>query len=158
MQSVITQWPYLIRAFNHWMLDNSLTPYILVHADYDGVEVPRDFVSDGKIVLNISLTAVRNLELGCEFVLFDARFSGRSYHVVVPIRAVIAVFARESGEGITFLGEKYEFITGEKNIQEGDLEPVVTSGAESGAGEPGSDFLPLNRPPHHRSPHLKLVK
>ena len=108
MNGMTSRRPYLIRAFNDWILDNGLTPYLSVNAEYSGVEVPRDYVVDGQIVLNISPSSVRNLELGLEYVLFDARFSGRSYQIVIPVKAVLAIYARENGEGMAFLFDQQD--------------------------------------------------
>ena len=97
--------PYLIRAINEWILDNGLTPCISVNAEIDGVVVPREFIKDGEVVLNIDPSAVRNLEIGAEYVLFDARFSGRPHSIEVPVAAVIAIYARENGEGMLFVAD-----------------------------------------------------
>lgn len=94
--------PYLIRAVYEWIADNSLTPQIIVDAEFDGVQVPRQYVSDGRIVLNISGRAVRNLVLGNESIEFGARFGGVVSEVSVPVAAVQAVIARENGAGMSF--------------------------------------------------------
>ena len=92
--------PYLIRAIFEWAMDKDFTPHLLVDAELEGVVVPRQFVKDGAIVLNISPSAVRDLDIGEFDVTFNARFGGVPMHVVAPIRAVRAVYARENGEGI----------------------------------------------------------
>jgi stringent starvation protein B len=94
--------PYLIRAINDWALDNGLTPYLLVAADEPGVAVPRSFVKDGRIALDVSPMAVRDLNLDCDPIFFSARFGGKAYDIVIPARAVLAVYARENSEGIVF--------------------------------------------------------
>jgi stringent starvation protein B len=94
--------PYLIRAIHDWILDNDLTPHIVVKADVEGVRVPLEYVKDGQISLNISATAVNDLSLDNEWIMFDARFSGKSFHVSVPTSAVVAIFARENGAGMSF--------------------------------------------------------
>ena len=94
--------PYLLRAVYEWIADNELTPQIVVDAQNDQVQVPTTYVRDGKIVLNISPTAVRELSLGNEWVEFSARFGGRAFDVVVPIDAVLAIMARENGTGMSF--------------------------------------------------------
>ena len=94
--------PYLLRAIYEWIVDNSLTPYILVDASNDDVHVPRQFVENGKIVLNIAPRAVSNLELRNEQVLFDARFSGQPMQVILPMHAVLAIYAKENGQGMVF--------------------------------------------------------
>lgn len=97
--------PYLIRAIHQWIVDNGLTPQIIVDAEVEGVDVPRQFVEDQKVVLNISPTAVRDLELGNQTISFSARFAGASHQVTVPARAVLAVYARENGVGMAFQEE-----------------------------------------------------
>jgi len=94
--------PYLIRAIREWAIDNHLTPQLLVNAEADGVDVPAEFVEDGKILLNISPQAVDDLEMGNEFIAFSARFGGVSRSVLVPVAAVMAVFDRESRQALSF--------------------------------------------------------
>lgn len=94
--------PYLLRAMYEWMADTRQTPYILVDARHDGVVVPQASVHEGRIVLNIGMSAAHALSLGNEQVEFDARFAGVSHHVVVPLAAVLAVYARETGQGMMF--------------------------------------------------------
>ena len=117
---------YLIRAIHEWAVDNALTPHLLVSADYPGVTVPRDFVREGRITLNISPMAVQSLDLKSDPIWFSARFGGRAFDVLVPSGAVLAVFARENGEGINF----------------GEVEPPTAPGdappaAPPPAGKPG---------------------
>lgn len=121
--------PYLIRALHEWVLDNDMTPYLLVDATREGVDVPRQSVQDGKIVLNISPSAVQGLVLGNEWVEFSARFGGVATPVSVPTPAVLAIYARENGRGMVFTEE------------EGD-----------GGPPPGPDDEPPKRP------SLKVVK
>lgn len=97
--------PYLIRALYDWIVDNGMSPYVLVNAEDDKVVVPRQFVEGGKIVLNINPSAVQNLELGNGFVEMDARFSGAPMHVSVPVMSVLAIYARENGKGMVFTDE-----------------------------------------------------
>lgn len=94
--------PYLIRAIREWAIDNHLTPQLLVDAELDGVEVPAEFVEEGQIVLNISPQAVDHLEMGNDYISFSARFRGVSRSVLVPVDAVLAVFDRESRQGMSF--------------------------------------------------------
>lgn len=94
--------PYLIRAMHEWMGDNGHTPHIVVDASVDGVSVPHEHVKDGKIILNISETAAHNLELVNESVSFRARFSGVPFEVWVPMRSVLGIYARETGQGMIF--------------------------------------------------------
>jgi stringent starvation protein B len=93
--------PYLIRAIHEWCSDSGYTPYIAVVAD-DHVNVPREFVKNGEIVLNISPLATNRLTLGNEFIEFQARFGGQAREVSVPVEKVIAIYARENGQGMAF--------------------------------------------------------
>jgi stringent starvation protein B len=100
--------PYLLRALYDWICDNHLTPYLLVDASGDDLSLPFDFVEDNKIVLNISISAVRDLDLSDDFINFKARFSGKSMNVYFPVGAVLAIYANENGRGMTFLKEEQE--------------------------------------------------
>jgi len=94
--------PYLIRAIYEWALDAGFTPYLLVAADQPGVVVPPSFVRDGRIALDISPMAVRSLDLQRDPIYFSARFAGVSHDLWVPCAAVLAIYARENGEGVMF--------------------------------------------------------
>ena len=94
--------PYLLRAVYEWIADNGLTPQIVVDAQQERVRVPTAYVREGKIVLNVSANAVRGLSLGNEWVEFSARFGGTPFDVAVPVRAVLAIMARENGTGMSF--------------------------------------------------------
>ena len=124
--------PYLIRAFYDWLVDNRQTPYLLVNAEHGGTTLPRQFVNDGRIILNIDPSAVSGLELGNEWISFSARFSGVVENILVPPGAVLGIYAKENGQGMLFPDEE----TGE-------------------AGGPGGDPEPT--PPGKR-PSLKIVK
>ncbi|MFE4113267.1 ClpXP protease specificity-enhancing factor [Kosakonia sp. YIM B13611] len=94
--------PYLLRAFYEWLLDNQLTPHLVVDVTLPGVRVPMEYARDGQIVLNIAPRAVGNLELANDEVRFNARFGGVPRQVEVPMAAVLAVYARENGAGTMF--------------------------------------------------------
>lgn len=94
--------PYLIRSIYEWITDNDLTPHLLVTAEHPGVILPTDFVEDGRIVLNIRPAAIQGLSLGNDEISFNARFSGKAMHIVVPIKAVLAIYAKENGKGMIF--------------------------------------------------------
>ncbi len=98
--------PYLLRALHEWIIENGLTPYLLVDATRPQVEVPQQFIEDGKILLNVSPTAVQGLTLDNEWVTFNARFSGKPTSVFVPVYAVIAIYAKENGRGMFFQPEE----------------------------------------------------
>jgi len=93
--------PYLIRALYEWCTDNGFTPYVAVAVD-ESVQVPREFVKDGEIVLNVSYDATSGLNIGNDFIAFKARFGGVPREILVPIERVMAIYARENGQGMAF--------------------------------------------------------
>ena len=93
--------PYLIRALYDWCTDNGFTPYVAVLVD-ETVQVPREYVKNGEIVLNISFDATSSLKLGNDFIEFKARFAGSAREIMVPVNRVIAIYARENGQGMAF--------------------------------------------------------
>ena len=93
--------PYLLRALYEWCTDNGYTPHLAVRVD-DRTRVPREFVRDGEIVLNISFDATSALKMGNEWIDFSARFSGKSHHIEVQVSNVLAIYARENGQGMAF--------------------------------------------------------
>ena len=102
---VSSQRPYLLRAMHEWMIDNSLTPHIVVDASSAEVNVPPENIKENKIVLNVSYAATRGLVLGNDTVAFEARFSGVPRAVNVPIDSVLGIYARENGQGMVFAEE-----------------------------------------------------
>jgi len=100
--SMTSNRPYILRALHEWIIDNGMTPYVLVNAGVAGVEVPEEYVQDGRVVLNISPGAVRDLDLDNEFVSFSARFGGTPTQVFLPVQAILAVYAKENGKGMIF--------------------------------------------------------
>jgi len=94
--------PYLMRAIYEWIVDNEMTPYLLVNAEHPHVVVPLEHVNNGKIILNVAPTAVQNLDMVAEEVSFSARFGGKPMHVSVPVSTVLAIYARENGRGMVF--------------------------------------------------------
>ena len=127
--------PYLIRAIYEWLLDNGLTPHLLVDAEQRGVTVPRAHVKEGQIVLNVSPSAVQKLELGNDMIHFEARFGGQAMTVWLPPAAVLGIYARENGRGMVFPEEP----------------------AEEAEAETPPDPEPPSGPPRER-PSLKIVK
>jgi stringent starvation protein B len=93
--------PYLLRAIYEWCADNGFTPYVAAHVD-DSVQVPREHVKNNEIVLNISMDATSGLKLGNDYIEFKARFGGVARDIIVPIDHVIAIYARENGQGMAF--------------------------------------------------------
>ena len=99
--------PYLIRAMYDWIVDNDLTPYLLVDAEYPGVEVPQEHVNAGRIILNVSPKSCRGLHLDNDRILFTTRFSGQTMQLFLSPGAVLAIYAKENGRGMEF-GEDYD--------------------------------------------------
>lgn len=102
MSEMTSNKPYMVRAIHQWVLDNDCTPYLVVAADYPGVEVPVQFVRDGQITLNVSPTAVRELSIDNRWIEFSARFGGVPTLIRAPMGAVMAIFAKENGQGMGF--------------------------------------------------------
>jgi stringent starvation protein B len=97
--------PYLMRALNEWILENDCTPYVLVDAGMPGVQVPEDYVDNGQIVLNISMSAVKSLLIDDDGLSFNARFGGVPIDLYVPMVAILAIYAKENGQGMVFGNE-----------------------------------------------------
>jgi stringent starvation protein B len=102
MNKALPKRPYLLRAMHQWIAECGHTPHVIVDAGREGAEVPRAYVKDGKIVLNLSEGATQHLRLGNDEVEFDARFAGIIHHVRFPVSAVLGIYARETGEGMVF--------------------------------------------------------
>ena len=152
--------PYILRALYEWLLDNDVTPYVLVDATYNNVTVPHQFVQDGRIVLNVSPSAVRGLHIDNEALSFNARFSGQPMDVYVPIVAVQAIYSAENGEGMGFGMEPgvtaYEDEMSEPMVE---LAEVGENASQEAAAEGDADEAAVERPvrPSGR-PALKVVK
>ena len=140
--------PYLIRALYEWCTDNGLTPYVAVRVD-DSVRVPREYVKNGEIVLNISFDATSGLKVGNDFIEFHARFAGVAREIMVPVDHVIAIYARENGQGMAFPhpeptvagGSKVTPLVAERSGLEPEVK-LVSSAAQPDGGEdppPGAD-------------------
>ncbi|MGL4668211.1 MAG: ClpXP protease specificity-enhancing factor [Saezia sp.] len=100
-EQIIPTRPYFIRAIYEWCTDNGFTPYLAVRVD-ENVQVPMEYVRNGEVVLNISFTATSDLDLGNEYIRFQARFAGSPRQLIVPVDHVIAIYARENGQGMAF--------------------------------------------------------
>lgn len=141
--------PYLLRALYEWINDNNLTPYILVDATQPDVVVPASTVKDGKVVLNIAMRAVEALELGNEALSFKARFGGVSQFLYVPVAAVLAIYAQETGQGMMLPAD--EAATEEEGLDA--YEPDPHSSALDGDPED-----PPKPPAPGKGGHLRIVK
>ena len=159
--------PYLIRALYEWCSDNGFTPYIAVRAD-ESVQVPREYVQNGEIVLNVSPDATSGMTLGNEFIEFKARFGGIPRDIMVPMDRVLAIYARENGQGMAFpvsapavQTDAVEVIAPGEQDQEGEgvtvhrarpgiqLVPVAADSGDDGDSTP---------PPKRNKPALKRIK
>ena len=131
--------PYLIRAIYDWCADSGLTPYLAVQVD-EYTRVPMGYVKDGKIVLNISVDAIRNLHMGNEDISCSGRFGGVSHQIMVPMNSVIGIFAKENGQGLVFQGQ--------------NSSPTLNLNEENkmNSGEPPDDPVPPSRP------KLRIIK
>ena len=132
--------PYLIRALHEWCTDNGFTPYVAVRVD-GSVQVPREYVKDGEIVLNISCDATSSLQLGNDFIEFKARFGGKPREIMVPVARVIAIYARENGQGMAF-PPLVDIVTAMGEMGEGGL-AAVASIAEEPQGAPEERVVQL---------------
>ena len=132
--------PYLIRAFYDWIVDNEMTPHMVIDAEKPNVIVPRQHVEDGRIVLNVAPMAINDLVLGNELVEFDARFDGEVRHICSPCSAVVAIYASENGRGMVFTEEEYD-------DEEGD-----------GSPPPADKKVASIKSKTSKKPHLKIVK
>jgi stringent starvation protein B len=137
--------PYLLRAIYDWISDNGLTPYVLVDAGQPGVKVPAHVVKNGQVVLNLAMRAVANLDLGNDRIGFQARFSGVSQQIVIPVQAVLALYAQENGQGMMFPVEEND------DAVASSIEAVGDADAPPEAG--GDDDRPKRG-----APHLRVVK
>ena len=161
MSQLTPRRPYLLRAFYEWLLDNQLTPHLVVDVTLPGVQVPMEYARDGQIVLNIAPRAVGNLELANDEVRFNARFGGVPRQVSVPLAAVLAIYARENGAGTMFEPEAaYDEDVASLNDDSAEGEPVmsVIDGNKPGSddGDDGDDTPPS--PPRGGRPALRVVK
>jgi stringent starvation protein B len=128
--------PYLLRAMHQWITDSGHTPHVIVDAERSGSEVPRAYVQEGKIVLNLSYTATQQLKIDNDVVEFDGRFAGVVHHVRFPVSAVMGIYARETGEGMMFA---------EQDAGPETPPPSGPAPAEEGGGAP-------------KRPQLRVVK
>ena len=142
--------PYLLRALYEWVVDNGMTPHVLVDAGMPGVRVPRHAVKDGRIVLNIAERAVGGLRMDNDSLRFSARFGGVSQSVVVPMPAVIAVYARETGHGMALPEDPGETGSPMGNDDPEMGEPELMAPSEDGPDGPSE--------PPKRGGHLRIVK
>ena len=137
--------PYLIRALYEWCSENGFTPYVAVKVD-NSVQVPREYVQGGEIVLNVSMDATSSLKLGNEFIEFKARFGGKPRDIMVPIHRVMAIYARENGQGMAF----------PVSDEEMPLPALAAVDVKAGSDQPEDN--PPSAPTAPGRPALKRVK
>ncbi|HRO63496.1 ClpXP protease specificity-enhancing factor [Thermomonas sp.] len=149
--AMTSQRPYLLRALYEWVVDNGMTPHVLVNARMPGVRVPAHTIKDGQVVLNIADRAVAKLTMDNDALRFSARFGGVSQNVVIPMAAVIAIYARESGQGMALPEEL------PAGTPSADAETDTTP--ETAQPQPADDGPPEEAPePPKRGGHLRIVK
>lgn len=146
--------PYLIRALHEWCTDNGFTPHLAVQVG-PGVRVPMEFVRDGQITLNVSVDATQGLELGNDWIAFKARFGGVPREVQVPVDRVLAIYARENGQGMAFPAPASE--PTERPEEDSPSPPASPSLRLAPSAAPASDDNPPPEDPTPR-PTLKRVK
>lgn len=153
MSSETSTKPYLIRALHEWCMDNGYTPYVVVHVD-GNTRVPMAHVRDGQITLNIGTLATHKLELGNEFIEFQARFGGVTEYIAVPIGAVSAIYARETGAGMGFEVQPYVESESDSDTPSEGVVPDSHQAADTASDLPSPDG---DEPPPSR-PRLTVVK
>jgi stringent starvation protein B len=150
--------PYLVRAIYEWILDNGMTPHLVIDVRWPGVVAPREFVEDHRLVLNIAPSAVRGLALGNEEIAFNARFGGVARDVSFPVDAVVGIFTRENGQGMVFPELAYpegdEPGSAHLSVVEQDRSPPDPPKA----GPSGSTGTPSGKRKGRGGPTLKVVK
>ena len=165
--AISSQRPYLLRAIHEWISDNGMTPHLLVNADFPGVHVPPGTAKDGKVVLNIAERAVGQLSLGNDYITFGARFGGVAHEVFVPVAAVLAIYSRETGQGMA--------LPEEAEVDDAAASPAPATDAppkrpmlsavpaadtdESDSGDDDEPTPPSNEPGNGpKRPQLRVVK
>jgi len=145
--------PYLIRALYEWCTDNGFTPFVAVLVD-ETVRVPNEYVKDGEIVLNISFDATSSLQLGNDFIEFKGRFGGAARDILVPINRVLAIYARENGQGMAF-----PMLAASEGAPV-DARPAETRPAALSSVSKPSEKHPTNtpKPPGGSKPSLTRIK
>ena len=152
--------PYLLRAFYEWIVDNGMTPHVLVDARSAQVKVPRQFVKDGSIVLNVSMTAANNLMMDNDSVTFSARFGGKAFAIYLPMSSVMAIYSRETQDGISFPPDEYALADDLEAFQEMRSPPslAAVSGGDSSDEVAEQDDEPEPPKPTRQRPSLRVVK
>jgi stringent starvation protein B len=142
-----SQKPYLLRALYEWIGDNNMTVYIVANVDVPNIKVPMKFAQDGQITLNISSLAALKLQMSNDYIQFNARFGGVPMQVVIPIRAVVAIYAKETGEGMFF------------QVEDADDDAATEfPQLESEESDHTVETININHHNHPHKPNLKIIK
>ncbi|MCK5809959.1 MAG: ClpXP protease specificity-enhancing factor [Cocleimonas sp.] len=136
--------PYLVKAIYEWIMDNNVTPHVVINAMDETVSVPQQYVDDGQIILNVNPSAVQDLVIDDECIMFNARFGGKPYNIYAPMHTVMAIYAAENGQGMMFNEEQ-------------NSGPPPTSNNDSDKSDGGDSSGGNNRPPR-KKPTLRVVK
>ncbi|RUO23509.1 ClpXP protease specificity-enhancing factor [Aliidiomarina iranensis] len=144
--------PYILRALYEWLVENDLTPHLVVDAEYPRVEVPQQFVQDGQIVLNVAPGAVQNMLMANEEVSFRTRFNGQDQRIILPMGALLAIYARENGAGTIFEPEDAYIAAADKDGGSEGLVPVETTDTDINSEAPETTEKPK------KGPKLTVVK
>ena len=142
MSGMTSSRPYLIRAFNEWIIDNNMTPYIVINANVAGVRVPKDYVEDGRIILNIAMSATEGLVIDNSRIEFKASFGSVLQTILAPISAVEAIYAKETGKGMIFSEDEGE-------TEAPSLEPE---------DETTTEEKQASKPSGKQKGHLRIIK
>ena len=137
--------PYLIRALHEWCTDNGFTPYVAVFVD-GSVQVPMEYVKNQEIVLNLGFDATSGLQMGNEFIEFKARFGGVARDILVPVDHVVAIYARENGQGMAFPAPRTGLAATEVVADQGDEPDERDAQAPAAVARPGASVIPLVKP------------
>lgn len=151
--------PYLLSALYEWILDNNYTPYVAVNAHYEGAIVPKEFVQDGQIILDINPNAVHKFAMGKDDLQFQARFSGVSRQIYIPMPAITAIYAKETGAGMVFPTNEYDdVVRGPVGVVESGEDEGGSGAGSAGQGSGrGSDSSGGAKPTGKKS-NLRIVK
>ena len=155
--------PYILRALYEWLIDNELTPHIVVDAEWPYIQVPQQYVQDGQIVLNIAPGALQGLQMGNEEVRFFARFQGKEQRVLIPMGALLAIYAKENGAGTIFEPEEAYLLEiqdehqGENGIALATTDSSADSNNNANADKDDSDES-SSKTSKKKSPSLRIVK
>jgi len=165
---MIPKRPYLLRAFYDWIVDNNMTPHILVDATVVDVNVPRQHVKDGRIVLNISPAAVHDFIMDNDAVSFSARFGGVAFYIYCPMPAIMAVYSRETQDGASFPENEYAHLQSEEadetSTSEGNAPALAAVKTADHIEEDTDEAADVDKeennddPPPRSKPSLRVVK